>query len=87
MIFCTAFSGGTGVECDTTTRNWKASRLNTVTPIFPERKQSKTRSSAEKRLLSVSWDNRAVIRQQYMVNGTMMDLWALVKTLKKSKNE
>jgi hypothetical protein len=38
MIFCTALSRGTRVGCITTTQNWKASHLNSITPLLPERK-------------------------------------------------
>ena len=41
MIFRTALSQGMRVGCITMTRNRKASHLNSVTPLLPERKNSR----------------------------------------------
>jgi hypothetical protein len=41
MIFRIALSQGMRVRCITMIRNWKASHLNTVTPLLPERKNSR----------------------------------------------
>jgi hypothetical protein len=57
------------VECITTTWNRKASHLNIVTPLPPERKKSKTQPSAGKCTLRVFWDYRSLIHKKYMIKG------------------
>ena len=41
MIFCTAMSQLIRVACIRRTRKWKASHLNTITPLLPERIHSR----------------------------------------------
>jgi hypothetical protein len=41
MILCIAMSQGMRVRYTTMTQNWKAGYLNIVTPLLPERKNSR----------------------------------------------
>jgi hypothetical protein len=38
-------------------------------------------------MVTVGWDHENIISEQYVVNGTIMDLGTSVKALKSLKNE
>jgi hypothetical protein len=65
MIFCTALSQGTRVGCITI--ELKSQSLEYCHPTSPRKKKAKTQPSAGKCMLTVFWDYRGIIHQEYMV--------------------
>jgi hypothetical protein len=75
------------IGCITTTRNRKASHLDIVTPLPPERKKSKTQPSAGKCMLRVFWDYRGIKHKKYMVKGIRINSRTYMKTLKRPEQQ
>lgn len=67
------------------TWKWKTSHPNIITPYFSQKRRNLTQHPAEKCMLTILWDYRGIICQEYIVKGTKINSKTEARTLERLK--